>query len=242
MPVCVFCGSTSAHGAARCSVCNQPIVTSSDTADRDRNAAPPTVPISQPPTGQGWSGSTEEVEAPPPGWGTLGSSTWGSQSVTTRRSYDEKGAKGGRSGKQLRQKGPGKNASALLANARLALILVVIAVAIFLGAKYQLGGETMHIALATNTDVDFSGTVVILDDTGKELATKQVSDPGSRCPWGRLVEFTMRTPKKAVYVFAVNGIESRPLEAKTLASAKNAVTLNYGPGVEATTQRPRNCL
>lgn len=237
MPTCTFCGSANSSEASRCTLCDQVLVkeTGPSKADQAKGARisrygeEPGSDQSGPPPGWG----TEPVDAPPPGWGTAGSSSYGARAPVARRNYDA--AKKKRKG--------GASVRGVLSNLRFLAIIIVVVVLIFLGAKSQLGGNSLSIAMVTSSDAPITGTFEVLDESENIVGSTEINDTGSKCGSGRLANFKVKIKGGKAYYFRYNGVTAGPLESSAVKAADHNVTINDTTrGLEATTDRPRSCL
>lgn len=237
MATCTFCGSANAPEASRCTLCDQVLVRETGPSKADQatgarvsrygedSAADP----SRPPPGWG----TEPVDAPPPGWGTAGSSSYGARAPVARRNYD--GAKNKRK--------RGGSAAGLIGIIRVVVIVVVLGALVFFGAKSQLGGNSLSIAMVTSSDAPIAGTFEVLDEGENVVGSTEINDTGSKCGSGRLANFKVKVKGGKEYYFRYNGVMAGPLDVSEIKSADHNVTINETTrGLVATTDRPRSCL
>lgn len=238
MPTCTFCGSANSPDATHCSLCAQELLREpvSDQLDPtigarisrygnsentpDRTAA-----------SSNWTG--DDAGAPPPGWGTVGSSSWGTQRQVARRTYEQ----------PKKRKKSRASRSNPFAYFRLAVILVVVAALIILGATSQIGKTTLNIALITQTDKAVVGTFEVLDEDHNVIGSTEIRDPGSKCGSGRLSNFKVRTKSVSQYYFRYQDAVAGPLDSSTIKAAQHNITINDSSrGIEATVDRPRTCI
>lgn len=237
MPTCTFCGSANSTEASRCTLCDQVLVKETGPSKTDQAIGARTSRYGEeeapsqsgPPPGWG----TELPDAPPPGWGTTGSSSWGARAPVARRNYDD-------SKKKRKRRG---SASGIVGLLRVAVIVVVVGVLIFFGAKSQLGGSSLSIAMVTSADIPVTGTFEVLDENENVIGSTQIKDVGSKCGSGRLSNFKVKAKGATQYYFRYNGVTAGPLEGSAVKAAGHNVTINETTrGLVATTDRPRSCL
>lgn len=237
MSTCTFCGSVNPPDASRCTLCDQVLVneTSSNKGDQatgfrvSRYGENSNSDQSRPPPGWG----TEPIETPPPGWGTADSSSWGGRAPVARRDY------GDRKKKQKRR----SSATGIIGVFRLALILIVIGVLLFLGVKFQLGGSSLNIALLTASETAVTGTFEVLDENETVIGSTEIDDAGSMCRGGRFSNFKVKIKDAQQYYFRYNGDVAGPIDNSAIKAANYNVTINEtAKGLIATVDRPRSCL
>lgn len=242
MPTCTFCGSANSPEASRCTLCDQVLVKESGPSKSEQAMGARTsryggeqgtdAQTGPPP---GW-GTEAPEEAPPPGWGTAGSSSWGARAPVARRNYDDAKSK------KRKRKGAA-SASGILGNLRVIVIVAVVGVLVFLGAKAQMGGTSMSISLVTSSDTAVSGTFEVLDENENVIGSTEIKDSGSKCGAGRLSSFKVKAKGATEYYFRYQDSLAGPLDGKIVKAADNNVTINETTkGLVATTDRPRSCL
>lgn len=240
MPTCTFCGSVNSTEASRCTLCDQVLVKETGPSKADqatgarisRYGEDSASDQSRPPPGWG----TEPIEAPPPGWGTADSSSWGGRAPVARRNYDtptKKKKKGSKKG----------SASKIVGIVRLTVVVIVLGVLVVIGAKSQLGGNSLNIALVTSSETPVSGTFEVLDENENVVGSTEIDDAGSMCRGGRLSHFKVKIKNAQQYYFRYNGGVAGPLDSSVVKSANHNITINETTkGPVATTDRPRSCL
>lgn len=257
MPGCTFCGHANPAGATRCELCEQDLITPpGQSMGPPPKVSEPGAPPATPDAGfgaatprggtQGLYDATQAAPSrydiaapppareslPPPGWGPSGSTTpWSTSSgrIPAPAIPPPKMKRRPSQGKLLREIQGYLKVLALLA-------VGVVALVVFLQARAETA--EFKITILADKDGNVSGTLVMRDPSGTELAKKTISESGARCPAYKRSDVSVRAKKSTEYVFEWNEVAGNSLTDAELGPKGYALVLDVRATAHATAGAP----
>jgi hypothetical protein len=190
------------------------------------HAAPSRYDITAPPP------PSSRESLPPPGWGPRGSTT--SWSVATGRTPSAIPPP------KIKKRSSGSNfLKEIQGYLKVLAVLAVAAVVVIVFLQTRANTTELKITILGTVEDPVSGTLVVRDSSGAELAKKQISESGARCTYYKRVDITIRVKKSTDYVVEWDGTATTPLSDSELGSKGYALILDTRGGlVSATSGAP----